>query len=180
MKASSDRTRTSRRAAAAAVVGLGAVALLGGCGFDTRQQAAAVVNGHMISQNDVAETVRQLKDAKFAFSEQSVVMGLVASPLLKSAIAEEGGWEPNATYAQAISLVSDPTQSTKDFVAAAALFETPQLSQDLLNTYQAALKDADIEINPRFGSFELTDTAPLFFQLGRGQGNWIKPNVTQQ
>ena len=48
MKARS--AQSAKRAAVVGVAALGAVSLLGGCGFETRQQAAAVVNGEVIQR----------------------------------------------------------------------------------------------------------------------------------
>ena len=74
-------TTAGRRVAAALVAGASAVTLLGGCGFATRQQAAAVVNGHVIAEANVQETHDQLQAAKLDFSEDAIVMGLIAGPL---------------------------------------------------------------------------------------------------
>ena len=48
-----------------------------------RQQAAAVVNGEVISQDDVQTTYDQLRAAKYDFTENVVLTALIAAPLLE-------------------------------------------------------------------------------------------------
>lgn len=164
-----------RRLAVTATLGLAAVTLLGGCGFETRQQAAAVVNGQVIHEDDVQETANQLKAAKFTTEENIVVTGLIAAPLLDDALASTGGFQPDAAYASTIAAISDPTETTKAFVFAAVTLQEQQLAPAVEAKYQAAVKSADVSVNPKFGTFTLT-AGPVFFALGSASPSWIKPS----
>jgi hypothetical protein len=154
-------------------VGLTAVSLLAGCGFETRQQGAAVVNGQVIHENEVEETARQLRDAQFDFPENIVVTALVASPLLQDAIRESGSWEPDATYASAIAAIPDATETTKEFVSAVALIQSARMTNEDIERYQTNLDKADITVNPRYGELIRSQEGPVFFTIGQKQPNWI-------
>ncbi len=168
--------RPVRRLAVTAALGLTASTLLGGCGFETRQQAAAVVNGHVIHEADVQETANQLKAAKFNTEESIVVTGLIAAPLLDDALASTGGFQPDASYASAIAAISNPTETTKAFVFAATVLQQQQIPPAVEAKYAAAVKSADVSVNPKFGSF-VTTAGPVFFALGPATPSWIKPSA---
>jgi hypothetical protein len=158
------------------VAGAVAVALLGGCGFGTRQQAAAVVNGQVITQDDVETTYNQLQAAKYDFTENVVLTALIAAPLLETAVAPSGGWKPDATYAQVMTTIPDATEATKDFVAAVALIQAQTMTPAEVQAYRAELKKADISVNPRFGEVVHNEQAPIYFTVGQSTPNWIKPS----
>ena len=173
-------SRSVRRFAAAVAAGVTAVALLGGCGFETRQQAAAVVNGTVVHESDVQETKQQLSEAKYDTNEAAVLTGLIAAPLLDKAMASAGGWKPDANYAKVISEIPDATDATKKFVAAALLIESPAMTPDVVTAYRTELKNADISVNPKFGKVVLSEQGPVYFSLGAANPNWIKPEAASQ
>jgi hypothetical protein len=158
------------------VAGAAAVVLLGGCGFQTKQQAAAVVNGQVISQDDVQTTYNQLQAAKYDFTEDVVLTALIAAPLLENAVAPSGGWKPDATNAQVMTTIPDATQATKDFVAAVSLIQAQTMTPAEIQTYRTDLKKADISVNPRFGQVVHSDQGPVYFTIGQSTPNWIKPS----
>ena len=173
MKATSVRARSSKRVAAAALVVLGAVTLLAGCGFETRQQGAAVVNGEEIHSDAVEETARQLREAKFDFPENIVVTALVASPLLQDAVNESGGWQPDATAASAIAAIPDATDTTKEFINTVAMLQSAQMTEEDLARYRENLDKATITVNPRYGAIVRSEQPPVFFTVGQQRPNWI-------
>lgn len=171
MKAWSDPS--ARRLAVSAVAGLSAVVLLGGCGFATRQQAAAVVNGDVINESDVHTTYEQLQAAKLDFPENVVVTALIAAPLLKKSV-NRASWQPDDTYASAIASISQPTETTKEFVTAVALIQSNKMTPADVAAYRKALGTADISISPKYGRVVQSDTGPVYFSLGASTPNWIK------
>ena len=175
---SARSARSPKRLAAALVAGAAAVALLGGCGFETRQQAAAVVNGEVISQDDVQTTYEQLQAAKYDFTENVVLTALIAAPLLENAVAPSGGWKPDATYAQVLTTIPDATQPTKDFIAAVSLIQAQTMTPAQVEAYRTDLEKADISVNPRFGEVVPSDQGPVYFSIGPSSPNWIKPSST--
>jgi hypothetical protein len=164
----------ARRVAAVGVAALGAVSLLGGCGFETRQQAAAVVNGHVIHESDVRTTFEQLKAAKLDFAENIVVTALVAAPLLKDAVAKSGSWKPDETYASVIASIPGATDTTKEFVEAVALIQSQRMTPADVAAYRADLKKAEISVNPRFGKIVRSEEGPVYFTIGQQTPNWVK------
>ena len=173
MKATSVRARSSKRVAAAALVVLSAVTVLAGCGFETRQQGAAVVNGEVIHEDQVEETARQLQEAKFNFPENIVVTALVASPLLHEALSQSGGWQPDATAASAIAAIPDATDTTKEFINTVALLQSGQMTAQDVARYRESLDKAKISVNPRFGELVRSEQPPVFFTIGQQRPNWI-------
>ncbi|MEO7447219.1 MAG: hypothetical protein ABI336_03000 [Humibacillus sp.] len=169
--------RSPRRLVVAVVAAGTAAALLGGCGFGTRQQAAAVVNGETISQDQVQETYDQLQAAKYQFTENVVLTALVAAPLLQKAVSPQGGFKPDATYAQVIATIPDASQSTKDFVAAVALIQAQTMTPAQVQTYRTDLGKADITVNPRFGKVVPSPEGPIYFSIGPDTPNWIAPGA---
>lgn len=167
----------AKRVAVVGIAALGAVSLLGGCGFETRQQAAAVVNGDVIHESDVRETFDQLKAAKLDFAENIVVTALVAAPLLKDAVAKSGSWKPDETYASVISSIPGATDTTKEFVEAVALIQSQKMTPADVAAYRADLKKADISVNPRYGSLVQSDEGPVYFTIGQQPPNWVKPGA---
>ena len=166
----------AKRVAVVGIAALGAVSLLGGCGFETRQQAAAVVNGDVIHESDVRETYDQLKAAKLDFAENIVVTALVAAPLLKDVVAKSGSWKPDETYASVISSIPDATDTTKEFVAAVALIQSQKMTPADVAAYRADLKKADITVNPKYGSVVQSEAGagllhhrPADAQLGQAE-----------
>ncbi|MGO4660734.1 hypothetical protein AB4Z14_02635 [Terrabacter sp. 2TAF16] len=165
----------AKRVAVVGIAALGAVSLLGGCGFETRQQAAAVVNGEVIHESDVRETYDQLKAAKLDFAENIVVTALVAAPLLKDVVGKSGSWKPDETYASVISSIPDATDTTKEFVAAVALIQSQKMTPADVAAYRADLKKADISVNPKYGSVVQSAEGPVYFTIGQQTPNWVKP-----
>jgi hypothetical protein len=169
--------KPARRVAVVGIAAIGAVSLLGGCGFDTRQQAAAVVNGQVIHESDVQQTYDQLKAAKLDFAQNIVVTALVAAPLLKDVVAKSGSWKPDATYASVIASIPGATDTTKEFVEAVALIQSQKMTPADVAAYRADLKKADISVNPRYGTVVQSDQGPVYFTLGQQTPNWVKPGT---
>jgi hypothetical protein len=165
----------ARRVAVVGIAALGAVSLLGGCGFEARQQAAAIVNGEAINESDVRQTFDQLRAAKLNFAENIVVTALVAAPMLKDAVASSGSWKPDETYASVIASIPDATDTTKQFVEAVALIQSQKMTPADVAAYRAELKKADISVNPKYGTVVRSDQGPVYFTIGQTAPNWIKP-----
>jgi hypothetical protein len=176
VKAWSGEARTAKRLAVGAVAGMATVSLLGACSMATHQQAAAVVNGHVIQLSDVEQTAQQLKDANLDFSEQIVVTALIAAPLLHQTVEASGSWKPDATYASVINGMPDATDTTKEFVSAVALLQSAQMTDQDVAQYRKDLKQAKISVNPRFGSLVPSNEGPVYFTLGQATPDWIKPS----
>ena len=164
---------SARRLVTVTVAAITAIALLAGCGFSTRQQAAAVVNGEMISQADVQKTYEQLQRAQLEFSQTIVLTALIAAPLLHEAVAKSGSWQPDETYASVMATIPDATDTTKQFVEAVALIQSQKMTPADVAAYRENLAKADISVNPRFGEVKKSNEGPVYFTLGQETPNWI-------
>lgn len=167
--------RPARRLAVTAVAGLSAVALLAGCGMQTRQQAAAVVNGSVIDQSEVRRTAEQLAAANLKFPEAIVVTALIAAPLLKEQVDKSGSWKPDETYATVLAAIPDATPTTKEFVSAVALLDSGRMTPADVAGYRQSLQKAKITLNPKYGALRPSTQGPVYFTLGPDQPNWVKP-----
>lgn len=168
-------TATSgKRLATGVVAALSVAALLGGCGFTTRQQAAAIVNGEVIHEAEVRETTEQLQAAKLNFSEDIVVTALIAAPLLEKQLAQSGSWKPDATYASVVAAIPNATETTKEFIRAVAAIDSGAMTEADVAGYRQALDDASISVNPKYGKVQKGNEPPVFFRLGASTPNWIE------
>lgn len=167
------RTSSTTRLATAAVVGVTGVALLSGCGMATRQQAAAIVNGQVIYEDEVDTTTQQLRDAGFQGTEDDVVTGLIASPLLKAQLNSAEAWKPDSQYAQIISSIPDASSQTQDFVAVLILVNAGALGPEQMQGYTSAVEEAKVTVNPKYGTFKRDPQSPLLFQLGSEDPSWV-------
>lgn len=171
---------SSKRIAIAAVAGLTALSTLTGCGFETRQQAAAIVNGQVIHEDDVAETVRQLNAAQFQSDDKNVIAGLIAANLLGEAAHPGADYKPDATYATILKVIPGASETTKQFASAVAMIQPDALTTEQIAQYRALLNKATITLNPKYGVLKQSEqAAPVYFSLGADQPNWIKPFVDQ-
>lgn len=169
----------AKRLATGTVAALTVVALLGGCGFATRQQAAAVVNGVQISESDVQTTVDQLHTLKQfgQVNDNVIVEALVTARLLKPQIEKSGDWKPDDAYASIIAQLPGATDMTKEIVEYVALLQSQKVTEKDIAGLQSAVNSAHITVNPKFGVFQRT-TKPPFFDLAGPQPNWLKPTAT--
>ncbi len=137
-----------------AVVGVAAVAALGlsGCGgADT----AAVVDGDVITVQDAQTAAQQINEAfdlQQPLTTTDAVASLVTAPFIIRAAQKAGHPQTSTAARAAMPKLSDPSQETIDLVRANNAVRT--LDQDTQNQILDDIAKADVEINPRFGSFD--------------------------
>ena len=162
-----------RRVAAAAVTLAGGVALLTGC--SGTPGAAAVVNGEVITSEDVRVAVDQLGSLYEQVNTVNVLSVLVQEPILMdvadehgigvsdeeaevllNAAAENAGVDAPDEYAPS-------TLAIAKFAKANSKLQDADDAADISDEIAKRIGDADIEVNPRFGDFDadsLTVLAP--------------------
>lgn len=169
-------TATSgKRLATAAVAGISVVTLLSGCGFATRQQAAAIVNGEVIHSADVQKTTEQLRSLQQfnQATEPVIVEALITARLLEPEIEKSGSWKPDEMYASTVAQIPGATEMTKDIIEYVALVQSQKVTPQDLQALEAAVKKAQVTVNPKYGSFQRSAEAP-FFSLEPGRPSWIE------
>ncbi len=149
-------SRPLRAIAALAITGL----LLAGC--STPPNTAAVVNGERITETEVADAWLALEPAVAEGVGPAIVLeSLVQNALLAPVAAEFGmtaSAEDIANFADTVyqGAAPDPfpegLTNVLGFIILANQLNSSPLSAEIQDAYLIALQDADIEVNPRFGT----------------------------
>lgn len=159
------------RLVAVAVAGVSALGLLSGCGMQIRQQAAAIVNGDVVHEDEVQSAAKQLAPA--GLDQDNAVVLLIAAPLVKEVSDTSGSWQPNPSYAALLAGIPDASQATKDTVATAALLSSETMTAADVQQYRKAFDAAHISLNPKYGEVKKTNDGPLYFTLGAAHPDWL-------
>ena len=138
----------TRRLIAAAIVT--AALVLTGCG---RADTAAVVDGHVITESGVLEVSDQIAEyATSPLAPRDIVNRLVVLPPVLEVLGERGVTISDAAARSAVSGIADPSPYLLDLarldLAIGQL--TPEDQQNVI----ARLQEIDVEVNPRYGSFD--------------------------
>lgn len=160
------RTRRSRALLAATAT---ATLLLSGCGA-AEGDFAVKVNGEAISQSDLQEAAEQWNSfAQQPETPQTMITSLAKGPALES-FFPDNPLTDEALIGQFQELdVTDPSDVLLDF-ARSRIFEGSTGSIDPAEL-QAALAEVDVEVNPRFGTWD-----PAAAAVVQSTPDWIVSN----
>jgi hypothetical protein len=151
------------------VLVLGATLALSACGAK-EAGAAAIVNGTVISDQDVQTVTSQLNtlsDVEQKLSSSDALLSLILAPYVL-AEAERAGKTVSASQARkVIDKVADPSPTTVEFVR--MQLAVPQLDDAGRAAVVKEIGKARITINPRYGTFDAKRVA-----LNPISPNWIK------
>jgi hypothetical protein len=146
--------------------------LVSGCGAK-QSDTAAVVNGTVISENDVQTVSRQRSAAdqgREKFSASDALFGLILAPFVFAESNRQRKSVPDQQVLQIIGKIPKPTPATANFVKMQLLLQ--QLDPTSLTRIGAQLGQAKIVVNPRYGTYlpkqGLVQTSP----------NWIKVSTS--
>ncbi|GAA1882277.1 hypothetical protein [Lapillicoccus jejuensis] len=173
--------RRRRRAAVPALAAAGLV-LLGGCSTVQKMNAVAVVDGQAVTADELTTATDQYNAFARAAggteaTQTQILPYLVQSRIVVPWARSTGAWKPDASYAQVLSRVPSPAPETKDlFEAIVVSGQAAQggLSESAAQSLQKAVQDADVTVNPRYGTF-VRGLAPTVTPLSP---NWITPGST--
>ncbi len=167
---------TAPRIARGAVGLLAALVLLAGCSVTRLPGAAAIVDGTVISTQDVATATEQINsvipDTGQQFTQTQTVYWLVIAPFVNEVAAATGRWTPDAAYNSVLASIPDPSDDTVAVLkarSAANVFTQEDIQQVL-----ARMDAADIQIDPRYGTID-----PKTGGWSKPDPNWIKATPTQ-
>ena len=155
-----------RTSARLAVVPLAAVLLLAGCG---RPGTAATVDGHRITDASLATLVDELSRlTTSATTAQSVLPDMIIAPTVDRVAAEYGAAVTDQQAIQvldnsAAQLQVEPWDYSPEMIAYGRQFlETQVLKDDPEAAAEIGqgIKDLDVEVNPRFGTWDAGILAP--------------------
>ena len=132
----------------AAVIAAAALALTG-CG---RADTAAVVDGHVISESGVLAASEQVAAyASQPMPTSDLVNRLVVLPAVLDVLEERGVTISDAAARSAVGGIDSPTPYLVDL--GRLDLAIGQLTQEDMVEVTSRLREADVEINPRFGTF---------------------------
>lgn len=145
------------------VLALGAALVTTGCG-STRAGTAATVDGSVIEQSDVTSAMEQINEMDPALLQapltpSSTLTALIQAPVVLDFLAEQGlvVSDTVATRDAQSRGVQDPSDSTVEIIRFAssisAAQQSGQLSQEDSVELTDRLSSRDVEVNPRYGSF---------------------------
>ena len=148
---------------------LGATLALSACG--TQQPgAAAIVNGTAISDKDVQTVLLQLNalpEIQEKLTASAVLLDLIIAPYILTEADKTGKAVPEAEVRKIVDKVPNPSPATTDFVR--MQLAIPGLSEASKTSVLATLAKAKITVSPRYGAFDLKQTA-----IVPTTPNWIK------
>jgi hypothetical protein len=132
-----------------AAVAAAATLALTGCG---RADTAAVVDGHVITESGIFATSEQVAEyASQPMATSDLLNRLVVLPAVLEVLGERGVTISDAAARSAVATIDSPTPYLLDL--ARLDLAIGQLTQDDMAEVTRRLAEADVEINPRFGSF---------------------------
>ncbi len=148
------------RASGIAVVLLGALlaGLLGACSGSGAPSTAAVVDGEIITVSEVQQATEQLRRVRSpegtpVVATESKTLGmLIIAAVINEPIARERLWVPDARFNSLIGQIPEPTEATRQVLLADSA--SSRLSRDSIVRFKQELAAADVEVNPRYGTFD--------------------------
>jgi hypothetical protein len=164
----------------AAALALGVALLTAGCGT-TEANRAAVVDGRVISETTVQETMTQLNAMQPPLFQQALTPTDTLTTLLRAPIAidylDGKGYiasESVARQAAAERGVDDPGEGTLDVIRFATAISEANAEGAFGDTenleLSEALRQQDVEVNPRYGEFD-PDTVAVTVTMP----SWVTP-----
>ena len=167
---------TARRWARHAVGLLAALVLAAGCTATRLPGAAAIVDGTVITSQEVATATEQINsvipDTTQQFTETQTVYWLVIAPFVNAKAASSGRWTPDDAYNTVLAAIPNPTDATIAVLKARSAADA--LTQEDVQQVLGQIGAADIQIDPRFGTID-----PKTGAWSKPDPNWIKPTATQ-
>lgn len=165
MVLASKRVLTGTLAAVVAATGL-----LAGCDQGSQSRAAAIVDGQPILESDVQTAAREFNGGSSQVTQPvqpaNVVSLLTFGRYVLPAVQQSGKGVSDDAARKLLDKVENPSRSTLDFVRTALALNSMDPATEEKVVQQ--LKQADIELNPRYGSLDRKT-----LQIGPETRNWL-------
>lgn len=165
MVLASKRVLTGTLAAVVAATGL-----LAGCDQGSQSRAAAIVDGQPILESDVQTAAREFNGGSSQVTQPvqpaNVVGLLTFGRYVLPAMQQSGKGISDDAAKKILDKVDNPSRPTIDFVRTALALNSMDPATEQRVVQQ--LKQADIELNPRYGSLDRTT-----LQIGDEKRNWL-------
>lgn len=119
-----------------------------------RGESYAVVDGKAITQADVEETRAAFeKLSGQPLASKDVLDALITAPFVVSQVQASGKWKPDANFAAALAKFDNPSPTTRQLLEYVFIRNSNALDQADSTAVITALRKANIQVNPRFGTF---------------------------
>lgn len=162
---------------------LGAALVTAGCGIN-RASTAAVVDGSVISQSDVTSAMREVNQMEPALLQaeltpSSALTALIQAPVVLDFLGGQGlvVSDSVATGEARSRGVEDPSASTLEIIRLASSITAAQgsgqLTQDDTVVLSETLRSQDVEVNPRYGTFNAETSS-----VDLGLPTWVTLDTT--
>lgn len=161
------------RASVTALALAGALAA-SACSGATSAQTAAVVDGRVITEQQVSEASDQLNTAftpEQPFTASQILTLLVRAPYITEAAAKAGRAQSESAaraLPQLQRLSEPPTDATIEILQAEQSLQ--QIDQATQQELARTFAELDLSINPRYGAFD-----PASSEVVVSQPDWIAP-----
>lgn len=179
------QVRIARSALGAVVVGLSLAVLLSACSI--RPGAAAVVDGRVISQNELETAQEEIAPLiPGGITPSDILAVLIATPIYVQAAADHGVGVSEADAKNVLVATASRAGLPTDRVYGTGALDMARLSlassnlstldgaQAILAEVQADVAKQAVVVNPRYGTFD-----PTSGQVSLTEPDWIVPSPTQ-
>jgi parvulin-like peptidyl-prolyl isomerase len=169
MEGLSVKATRALRGLVVVVVAAAALALSGCATADT----AAVVNGTRISERDAQEAARQIQEAQpnSTITTPDAVAALIMAQFINQVADSVGKGLSDSAAKAAIPGIENPSPATLELVRSSLAWN--QMTNDEHIKAVEAASNAQITINPRYGTFD-----PKAVRFNSSKPNWIKAEPT--
>jgi hypothetical protein len=168
------RFRASRLALLPTTLLLGATVTLSACGAVQEAGAAAIVDGTVVSDQDVQTVSSQVNEVTpegQKINPSSALVGLILAPYILAEDKTVTTSFPASEARKELAKVADPSPATVEYVQALGVFQ--RLNGASKDSIVSKLGKAKITVNPRYGTFV---ASPPF--LIPNSPNWLKAGAT--
>lgn len=165
-----------RRWVALAVAVVVVPATVAACSVVDKPGSVAMVGGTTISQAEVATATSQINGSGLIqqpLTEASVGQWLLLSKFVLPVVAASKSWTPDSAFVNALSKISNPTPETTDVLKTILAVQTGLDAKDQA-AILAAMRSADVQLNPAFGRWDPTSKS----LITNDPPTWIAPSPT--
>lgn len=160
------------------ITALAAAALsLTGCGMAQEGGALAIVDGRTITAQQAQDAIDALEPVMQGKIETGQIVNvLIMAPAVVERAESTGHWVPDTNYTNIMSGFVNPSPDVDNIVKFLLITRDNVLTPDDIEAVRHRLQQADVRLNPRFGTFSVD--APPALGIRPVQPNWIVPTPT--
>jgi hypothetical protein len=170
------RSRLGRIRVLTTTLLLGAAVALSGCGAVQGAGAAAIVDGNVVSDQDVQTVSLQVNEVSpegQKINPSGALVGLMLAPYILAEDKTVTASFPASDARKELAKLAEPSPATVEYIQAVGVFQ--RLDDASKDSIMGKVGKAKITVNPRYGTFV---ASPPF--LVPNSPNWLKTTATPQ